>query len=319
MTLKLCWWCQRKPSQAAQAGDRRPLFAHIPETSDCWNTMCSSAVMCLAEMAKQNKMNKWQQRRKQSENAPDRPHRNKIRSNGKKRFWPPGPTYWQQAEHNVFGCPWIYSKFLMLVRNKQSMEGDRLSHLFVFCLPSFCLSAGLGLKDVPDLLPKHQPPPHPADMAGDTRTHTHTDGRMHTEKHASLACVFKHVRLFTCASCEPWTNAFWAQLSYRWKNRPTLARIVSDSDTIRLKFTRSPSTPTRMHAGVRNCHLLVRHVLFLQFLSTPTHILPCLDTPTAAHVRAARSWRTPCVVARQAELVRWSILTSDTSFVRVSL
>nr|XP_049611542.1 uncharacterized protein LOC125989345 isoform X1 [Syngnathus scovelli] len=38
---------------------------------------------------------------------------------------------------------------------------------------------GSGLKDVPDLLPKHRSPPHPADMA-DTRTHTNTRTRTHT-------------------------------------------------------------------------------------------------------------------------------------------
>lgn len=54
-----------------------------------------------------------------------------------------------------------------------------------------------------------------------------------------------------------------AWLSRRWKSRPTLARIVSDSDTISLKFTRSPSTPATTHACVCDCHLRLRHALFL--------------------------------------------------------
>lgn len=79
------------------------------------------------------------------------------------------------------------------------MKATSLSHLFALHLSSTLLtlySAGLGLKDVPDLLPKARPPPHPADMAEDThasrQTHTHVNT---VQILAYLLCVFKHVGL----------------------------------------------------------------------------------------------------------------------------
>lgn len=57
----------------------------------------------------------------------------------------------------------------------------------------FALYAGLGLKDVPDLLPKHRPPPHPADMAD-----THTDAHTRTHKREFLSClsfcIYSHLK-----------------------------------------------------------------------------------------------------------------------------
>lgn len=73
----------------------------------------------------------------------------------------------------------------MMARYKRSIsQVDSHTYLLSASLLALSVSlssAGLGLKDVPDLLPKHQPPPNPADMAKHTRIHTHT--RKHVKAH----------------------------------------------------------------------------------------------------------------------------------------
>lgn len=184
------------------------LFAHIPETCDCWNTMCSSAVMCLAETAKQNKVNKWQ-RQEQGQNAPTGPDRNKIRSNVN-RFWLPGPTYWLyyeplNVERGVFGWPWIYWKFLMLVRNKQSIShGGRQTITPICFLPPFPLS-------VCRFGPERRARPA-AKVSASTSPcrhgwrHTHT----RTLKNTHLSRVFSSMCDSSPVRSEPRTNTFSA-------------------------------------------------------------------------------------------------------------
>lgn len=293
------------------------LFAHIPETCDCWNTMCSSAVMCLAETAKQNKVNKWQ-RQEQGQNAPTGPDRNKIRLNVN-RFWLPAqPTdniMTLNVERGVFGWPWICWKFLMLVRNKQSIShGGRQTITPICFLPPFPLSVcRFGPERRARPAAKVSASTSPC-RHGWRHTHTHT----HTEKHTSVACVFKHVRLFTCALRAPHKHILSLALlpmkesSHACTHRVRLRQNQAQIHTLALDANKNACMNSRLSLASQACPIF-------KILSTPTHILPCLDTPTAAHVRAARSRRTPCSVARQGELVRWSITTSDSFFVTASL
>lgn len=189
------------------------------------------------------------------------------------------------------------------------MEADSLSHLFAFYLPSLCLSAGLGLKDVPDLLPKHQPPPHPADMAGDTHTHacTHTQTRTHREKtRIPLMCFQACASLHPCARSLVQTHSYKASLSLLLMKEPSPAC----THRVRLRHNQAQIHTVALDANTNACipffFFFPQACPIFKILSTPTHILPCSDTPTAAHVRVAPSWRTHCVGARQGKLVRCS-------------
>lgn len=292
------------------------LFAHIPETCDCWNTMCSSAEMCLAETAKQNKVNKWQ-RQEQGQTAPTGPDRNKIRSNVN-RFWLPGPTYWLYYDSKCRArCLWLAVNLLKVfnVGEEQAKhitwrQTDYHTYLFSASLPSVCLQvwAWKTCQTCCQSISLH------LTLQTWLETHTHT----HTEKHTSVACVFKHARLFTCALRAPHKHILSLALlpmkesSHACTHRVRLRQNQAQIHTLALDANKNTCMNSRLSLASQACPIF-------KIWSTPTHILPCLDTPTAAHVRAARSRRTPCSVARQGELVRWSITTSDSFFVTVSL
>lgn len=141
----------------------------------------------------------------------------------------------------------------MLVRNKQSIShGGRQTITPICFLPPFPLSV---CRFGPE---RRARPAAKASASTSPCRHgwRHTHARTHTEKHTSLACVFKHVRLVTCALGAP--------------NKHILTFL-------------------RTHACVRDCHLLYRHVLFLKFyahLHTFSHAwthppLPMSERPGA--------------------------------------
>lgn len=275
--------CRKRPPQIP--------FAHIPETCDCWNTMCSSAVMCLAETAKQNNLFKWQRRQEQSQNAPTRPDLNEIRSNVN-RIRPPGPTYWRQPfQCTTFGSSWIYWKFLMLVRNKQSMwHGGRQTIPPICFLPAFPPS-------VCRFGPERRARPA-AKASASTSPCRH--GWRHTRTHAHARGVknlhFSRVRRFACALRAPvQTHSYSVSRALLPMKEPP----HTCTHRVRLRHNRAPMHTLALHVNKNACmrwrlSLASQACPIFKTFSTPTHILPCLDTPTAAHVRAAVSRGTPC-------------------------
>lgn len=138
------------------------------------------------------------------------------------------------------------------------MEATRLSHLFALHLSSTLLtlsSAGLGLKDVPDLLPKAEPPPHPADMAEDTRKAAKTRTRMHTRmltlyKPLHISCVFfKHVGL-VMLMCVILTLEHTQEQTHSWNvDAVTISGLLMTERLLARSFALMPHVRRRRYRG----------------------------------------------------------------------